>query len=32
MVTGRAAEGKLTIGALLELQIKSERKANNCEY
>jgi hypothetical protein len=31
MVTGRAEEGKLTIGALPELQIKSERMANNCE-
>jgi len=28
MVTGRAEEGKVTTGALPELQIKSERKAN----
>jgi CO dehydrogenase nickel-insertion accessory protein CooC1 len=28
MVTGRGGEGKLTIGALSELQIKSERKVN----
>jgi len=28
MVTGRAEEGKLTIGALPELQIKFERKVN----
>jgi hypothetical protein len=28
MVTGRAEEGKLTSGALPEIQIKSERKIN----
>jgi hypothetical protein len=28
MVTGRAEEGKLTIGTLPELQTKSERKVN----
>jgi hypothetical protein len=32
MVAGRKEEGKLKIGALTELQIKSERKTNSCEY
>jgi hypothetical protein len=31
MVTGREGERKLTIGAVAELQIKPERKTNNCE-